>query len=306
MGMGVPTWYGDAMTAAVEISRRRVFFVVGCQKSGTTWVERLLDAHPSVCCRGEGHFSDLLGPVLEQAIRLHNDEARVTWTVSQQEAFAAVRLLTDGIFARYLANRPEPGAVRIIGDRTPEAATGIPALDALYPGASFVHVIRDGRDGAVSGWAHLERENGTGRFATFADYAGYFARNHWAPYIRRARRAGERLGKRYTEVRYERLLADPRGEAARLLEFLGVAADGATAQACVDRASFQSLSGGREPGQEDRTSHYRKGIAGEWRDRFDEEALRRFESEAGDLLAELGYAGENKPGLIPAAGIKPG
>ena len=33
-----------------------VFFVVGHQKSGTTWLMRMLDSHPEILCRGEGRF----------------------------------------------------------------------------------------------------------------------------------------------------------------------------------------------------------------------------------------------------------
>jgi hypothetical protein len=33
-----------------------VFFVVGQQKSGTTWLMRMLDSHPEILCKGEGRF----------------------------------------------------------------------------------------------------------------------------------------------------------------------------------------------------------------------------------------------------------
>ncbi|MFW9919917.1 MAG: sulfotransferase, partial [Candidatus Thorarchaeota archaeon] len=38
------------------MTHKQFFFVVGCQKSGTTWVESLLDHHPRVICKGEAHL----------------------------------------------------------------------------------------------------------------------------------------------------------------------------------------------------------------------------------------------------------
>ena len=32
------------------------FFVLGVPKSGTTWVQKALDSHPQLLCRGEGKF----------------------------------------------------------------------------------------------------------------------------------------------------------------------------------------------------------------------------------------------------------
>ena len=55
-------------------------------------------------------------------------------------------------------------------------------------------------------------------------------------------------------------------------------------------ADFQRFSGGRLRGDEDRASHFRKGVAGDWRDHFDEEAVRSFEAQAGGLLRDLGYS----------------
>lgn len=293
----LPDWYESALAAGRAVASRRVFFVAGCQKSGTTWVGALLDSHPQVCCGGEGHISDIAGPLIEQAISVHNAQKRATRDFDRQETFALVRLAADVILARYLESRPSPGDVRFLGDRTPEAACGILPLATLYPDAKFIHVIRDGRDGAVSGWAHLGRGGGRGRFPRFADYAEYFARGHWVPYIRRARAAGRRLPGRYVEVRYEDLSRDASGQARRLLSFLGADDGPEMVRRCTERSAFQALSGGRRPGEEDPSSHLRKGVVGDWMSRFDDEALERFEAQGGELLRELGYAGrEVAPG----------
>jgi hypothetical protein len=52
----------------------------------------------------------------------------------------------------------------------------------------------------------------------------------------------------------------------------------------ADRHSFARLSGGRAPGQEDLTSHYRKGLAGDWKSHFTPAVSERFEALFGDLL----------------------
>jgi hypothetical protein len=53
--------------------------------------------------------------------------------------------------------------------------------------------------------------------------------------------------------------------------------------------SFRALSGGRQPGEEDTTSHYRKGIAGDWRNYFTAEHIERFRAITDDLVALTGY-----------------
>jgi hypothetical protein len=57
----------------------------------------------------------------------------------------------------------------------------------------------------------------------------------------------------------------------------------------VEAASFERLSEGREQGQEDTSSFYRKGVAGDWKNHFTERDKRIFKKEAGELLIELGY-----------------
>ena len=49
-----------------------VFFVCGAPKSGTTWLQRLLDAHPQVACAGEGHFIERFTAPLSQLVSSYN------------------------------------------------------------------------------------------------------------------------------------------------------------------------------------------------------------------------------------------
>lgn len=293
--MTMPDFHTRTRLAIDEVARRRVFFVVGCQKSGTTWVQKLLNAHRQVSCRGESHLADVLTPALQQAAQHYNQLGKCNHKLADDDLLALVRTIMDRKLLDAI-ERPQRGPeargehVVAVGDKTPEAALAIPLLHALYPGATFIHVIRDGRDGAASGWAHLERQRESQRFGSFAQYAGYFAQHHWKPYITAARRAGESLGDRYAEVRYEELLADPVPHATRLFELLGADASPAAIEPAVTAASFKKQSGGRVTGDEDRTSHMRKGIVGDWRATFDAEAERAFDQHAGDLLRALGYA----------------
>jgi len=97
------------------------------------------------------------------------------------------------------------------------------------------------------------------------------------------------LGDNYAEVRYEALVEKPEAELPRLLEFLGASHDQRTARHCVEAASFEKLSGGRERGREDPKSFFRKGVVGDWENVFTNRDRSIFNEEAGELLSELGY-----------------
>ncbi|HEV2392051.1 MAG TPA: sulfotransferase domain-containing protein [Verrucomicrobiae bacterium] len=62
----------------------------------------------------------------------------------------------------------------------------------------------------------------------------------------------------------------------------------------AEHHSFFQLSGGRQPGQENVASHYRKGTAGDWRNHFTPRVAERFEQLYNDVLLLAGY--EQQPG----------
>jgi hypothetical protein len=186
----------------------------------------------------------------------------------------------------------------------------------IYPEARVIHIIRDGRDQAIS-FIHQQgnraRRGRTHRLSPeelarseayrrsprelaergegmFAEKTLRKAAQNWALRVGQAIEDGSGLfGDCYTEVRYEDLLVRPNEEVKRLLGFLGVDTDESLVEHCVSSASFERLSRGRRRGQEDPSSFYRKGVAGDWRNHFSEVDRRVFKEEAGELLIRLGY-----------------
>lgn len=272
----------------------RHFFIVGCQKSGTTWVQKLLDGHPQLRCHGEAYFAAVFGPLLKQVQQAHNgkQKAGALGEITDQTVLELFRTGVGLTFARWLEECEEPERIEAIGEKTPEHALCMPALGAAFPEAKFIHVVRDGRDVCVSGWFHNLRAGGEQfrqKFPEINTYIRYTVNHHWLPYIQQARAFGQQHPQRYLEVRYEDLHTDPEDRIAQMLRFLEVEGDPAALAACAEAGAFTSLAGGREPGQEDRGSFYRKGVVGDWREHFDASSIATFEQHGGAMLRELGY-----------------
>lgn len=92
------------------------------------------------------------------------------------------------------------------------------------------------------------------------------------------------------EVRYEALLLHTEEILSKTCAFIGVVDSREVVAACVSEESFEVLSAGRQPGQEEQTSFFRKGVSGDWRQQFDEQMARRAWRVAGERLSEFGYS----------------
>ncbi|UCG13681.1 MAG: sulfotransferase domain-containing protein [Deltaproteobacteria bacterium] len=93
------------------------------------------------------------------------------------------------------------------------------------------------------------------------------------------------------EVKYEDLLNDERRVFGKILQHLQIGLPENHLRKIIARCSFKVLSGGRERGQEDPTHHFRKGVAGNWKEYFSrfDSVQRAFYSRYGHLLPALGY-----------------
>src|ERR671921_761823 len=316
-------------------SNTPVFFVTGVGKSGTSWLMRTLDGHPEILCKGEGRFfaadwrranfdpegTQTLASSLYYAL-LHSEYLRmwVERSVWGREDDAARHLdnLTRLAIEHFLVGRLGETNKKVVGDKSPLLGEDfIQEVSRIYPEAKVIHIIRDGRDQAVSMLHHVwNRSTDQGGVQTLK--AGEFERREaYRRDPKRFLRMGEGmfteerlrgaarswnvrvgktaqdgpvlLGPNYTEVRYEDLLERPNEEVDRLAGFLGADTSEKALQQAVGSASFEKLSKGRQRGQEDTSSFYRKGVAGDWNNYFTERDREIYKEEAGELLIRLGY-----------------
>lgn len=267
------------------------FFIVGCGKSGTTWLRNLLAGHPQIAVEGEGAFVWRLTPLLRDAIRafnrhqLNGQPAVTQWR--DADFLLLLRLAIDHQLGRYVAEcGKDVAALRAVGDKTPQHSIGVDLLTKLYPRAKFVHIMRDPRDVATSAWFHSGVKDGR----TFEEYVRHFIEEVWPLQVGAARQSGRRLGaQRYLEFRYRDLLADEPGMVARLLRFLGVDAAPQCVEACLEAGDFERLSGGRRRGECDPRSFFRRGIAGDWVNHIPRPLASECCSRIAPLMRECGF-----------------
>ena len=201
-------------------------------------------------------------------------EARLGPGMTTGEAIAAV-------FAAYAADRDKARW----GDKTPLYMQHLDVLERLFPDARYIHLIRDGRDAALSflsvpdglmteGWGHPR------------DAAGFACQ--WGTEVVAARALGTRVGEgSYRELRYEALVADPEDELRAVCAFAALEFD----SAMLDYVG--QTDSARKAHQQRLNEPPRRGVR-DWRTEMSETDRGAFEEIAGGLLAELGYEVETR------------
>lgn len=276
----------------------QIFFIGGSQKSGTTWLQLLLNAHPQVACQGEGHIISHLAPLLLSGLDKHNQKiaGKNRSVFAELDGFPLYTIddlayLIGAALLLAFTKSDASAQWRAIGEKTPDNVRHFGMLHTIFPSAKYLHVVRDGRDCAVSGWFHNLRTNPDwlrARFPSLADYAVMFARE-WAADIEAAESFAAAHPRACLTVRYEDLLADTAAVLREVLEFLGVPADADLLAHCRDAAAFERLTAGRERGVEDRESFFRNGTQGNWHEHLADADNRAFIAAAAPWLERFGY-----------------
>jgi hypothetical protein len=223
--------FDTLQSAIADVRAKQVFFVCGAVKSGTTWLQLMLDAHPEVSCGGEGHFADRLDPLLTKAWADYNHAvgAKNRHIFGQLPLYPVISedhrlyLLACAI-KLLLAEQSNGKRAMAVGEKTPDTIRYLGLLSHIFPDAKFIHIVRDGRDYAVSCWFHnlrLFQERTRQHFGSIDSFAASFA-DTWAAEVSAAVRFGEAQPDRFMAVRYEDLIADGENSAQGLFAFLGV------------------------------------------------------------------------------------
>jgi hypothetical protein len=277
-------------------------FIVGCARSGTTLLERMVDAHPEIAITHQWHgiprpYEKRKGMTAEGLVRpkLISHLLKLPWFPSMGISPEGLLKLmgngqpvhysdfVTGIFDLYGKAHGKP----LVGDKTPNYVRKIRILHALWPRARFVHLIRDGRDVclSVANWPNgANQADKPGSFATWIEDPISTIAFWWELNVRLGREAGTWLGPElYCEIRYELLINHPAEQCAALCGFLGLPYDDAMPHYHQDRTKADPDVDAGHP-RLPVTSGLR-----DWRSQMPAEDVERFEAAAGGLLDELGY-----------------
>jgi hypothetical protein len=292
-------------------------FVVGVSRSGTTLLRLMLDAHPDLTIPAETHFIPMVANECDRLIEegASTEEiregalAKMTghprWgdfrlDVNEvRERMAAHDPLTagDAIRSFYEACAASEGKSRW-GDKSPPYTYKAARIQRAVPEARFIHIIRDGRDVALS----------LGEVSWGPDDVTEAAEK-WVSELRKARHRSKNLARgTYMEVHYEDLVTDPEPTLRKIAEFVDLPWDDEMLnypERAAERMrgemerTLKPLGGGTITAEERTRQHqlvFEKpsaGRAGRWRTEMSPENRKAFEAVAGGMLKKLGYEVES-------------
>lgn len=220
-------------------------FIIGTGRCGTTYLAQILNAHSKICVPPEMQCIfeyDTNGSRFYENIALDTiRDAQVAADLLERccphdlARFFNYREYCEGLtyplrsmqdfFAGYYYAIAKSHNKEILVEQTPWYGQRLDIMTRVFPDAKFVHVVRDGRDVALS----------------FARTPWWFKRAElnlarWANEIKKiaADAAALLFPENYLVVKYENLVADTAGEVSRICDFLGITLESAQ----LDPASY--------------------------------------------------------------------
>lgn len=290
----LPDWL-FSMKRLQAIASRQLFFIGGAPRSGTTWLQQILDAHPDIDCRGEGLFSATLAGPLDRLVAhrrqaLHaKNSGLFAHTVGYPlpDDADADALLGTAVLLSLGRHVDDPGP-RALGEKTPENVFLFPRLHRLFPTARFIGIVRDPRDVLASAWCRFGQP-APGEDENRARLA--FVRSA-LPSLNEGARAMLEIQASHPDsclvVTYESMISDGAEMVACLFRHLDVRHDPDVVERCLAATSFVAMSG-RRPGDERREQFLRKGIVGDWRNLLSPDVAALVMRELGWMFPAFGW-----------------
>jgi hypothetical protein len=268
-------------------------FVLGCPRSGTTVLyHMLLSAGGFAIYRAESNVFNLITPRFGNLNSAHNRQ-RLLKTWLRSKLFQVSGLPAGEISGKILSQCRSAGDfLRILmeeiatqqgverwADTTPDHLLYMREIKRQIPDALFIHIVRDGRDVALSfaqqGWSHPLPGDRNQELSVAALY--------WSWVVRRGRELGRELASDYLEVRFEDLVSKPREVLGHVGQFIQHDLDYDRIQSAgIGAVSMPNSSFANE-------SQAEFNPLGRWKNKLSPAQVSTLESLVGDLLHELGY-----------------
>jgi hypothetical protein len=292
------------------------FFIFGHARSGTTLLTRLVRLHPEVHCNYQAHF--FTRPPLLNALVSDPDigawlaRRSNRWNQGRDLSPLVLRAAADIILEREARQLGK----RIVGDKSPNSlmdGDAVRLMQAVYPDARLIFIVRDGRDAAVShrfqsfidAAHHLSQEDlrireefsrrpepfMNGERSIFTERGIRRAAEGWVHNVVETDQAGKELypGK-YWSLRYEDLLKQPWEVMCRLWNFLGADENAPGLRQTLDAEMGQNPDADWQQIKASEIAQpLQKGRHGSWRELFTSRDRQIFHEAAADTLKAWGY-----------------
>src|ERR1700712_5813674 len=142
-----------------QLAERQLFLVGGAPRSGTTWLQQILDSHPDSSCRGEGLFHKHLATSLEAAMAARGEalDAKNSGLFAHSGGYPLplaedTEFLLGSAILLALRQQSTGRSCRAIGEKTPENVFFFPRFQRLFPTAKLICIASDPRDVLSSAW----------------------------------------------------------------------------------------------------------------------------------------------------------
>jgi glycosyltransferase involved in cell wall biosynthesis len=297
-------------SAGANARSKAPVFVLGCPRSGTTLLyHMLLSAGNFVVYRAESQVFNLLEPRFGD-LRIPGNRRKLLAAWENSSLFTKTGLKADQIERDVMENCENAGDfLRIVmesmarkqgverwAETTPDHLLALPRIKQTIPNALVIHIIRDGRDVALS----LEKQHWIRPFPWDHGKELLSAAVYWEWIVNEGRRHGQALGGDYLEVRYEELVANPQATLAEVGQFIGQDLD----YGQIQRVGIGSVSRPNSSFGRDQKSGGFHPVA-RWKKSLSKQQLTQIEGLIGQTLDALGYEREATPGPEgPSAALK--
>lgn len=282
------------MSVPTPVKSKRPVLVLGSPRSGTTLLyHMILSAGNFAVYRTESNVFNLLLPRFGDLRARRNRQALMKvwlgsklYTRSGLDAKEIERKVMEecssgGDFLRIVMGEiARKQGVERWADCTPDHLLYLPAIKRSIPEALVIHIVRDGRDVALS----LDKQKWIRPFPWDKHKSLLVAGLYWEWIVNKGRKNGRALGADYMEIHFEDLIREPRSTLARLGQFIKHDLD-------YDRILKVGIGSVSDPNTSFPESE--KAVfepVERWRSQFPTEQLAVFEGLVGPTLKDLGYS----------------
>ena len=269
----------------------RPIFIFGCPRSGTSLLSRIIGCHPRIAVPFESHLYNTFYPWLKYYgdLKLKQNQERLIddilstevmrdWTpcLNRQTILEAIKRFDfHGIVDSIMCSWAKTQGKTRWGEKTPAHAFYWQAILSGFPDLQVLHIVRDGRDVALS-WKR----------ARFGPKHIYPLARGWVKYLETVEKLRTVLTEdSFLEVRYEKLLSEPKPVVRNICTFLGE-------EFTPKMLDFYKVSAPYPTDWQNQKNLSKPPLTsnkGKWHNEMTSNELRIFEALAGSALERYGY-----------------